>query len=267
MARKKASIPIHEVAFIFPEMDEAEYRDLRDNIVANGLREPIWLYEGKIIDGKHRYNACIETGAEPHFREWDGKGSLVEFVVSLNLYRRHLTSCQKAAIAAKILPMLRAEARRRQGARTDLANIREKFPEGSFGRAAAKASDIVHGTNSRYIADAAKILEVDLQAFELVVKGRANISQAKQIISLPEKERLDVYQSLKSGVIDIREAIRSAKADLRMKEKQSAEGYDKALDELKRWAQKWEGATFPGWQKFKGVVREIMLLIESQPQV
>jgi hypothetical protein len=90
MARKKALIPTHEVAFLFPEMDEAEYWDLRDNIGFNGLREPIWLYQGKIIDGKHRYKACLETGTEPYFRDWDGKGSLVEFVVSLNLYRRHL---------------------------------------------------------------------------------------------------------------------------------------------------------------------------------
>jgi hypothetical protein len=41
-------------------------------------------------------------GINPIFREWDGSGSLVSFVVSLNLHRRHLNESQRAMVAAKI---------------------------------------------------------------------------------------------------------------------------------------------------------------------
>jgi hypothetical protein len=49
------------------------------------------------------------------------EGSLINFVVSLNLKRRHLTSSQKAVIALDILPMLEAEAKERQRIHGDTA--------------------------------------------------------------------------------------------------------------------------------------------------
>src|SRR5262249_48153808 len=106
----------HEVANIFPLLQGEEFAQLVDDIKEHGLRDPIWLFDGKIIDGRNRYRACQEAGVDPEFREWEGPGSLVSFVVSLNLHRRHLDESQRAMVAAKIANM-------RQGERTDLASI------------------------------------------------------------------------------------------------------------------------------------------------
>jgi N6-adenosine-specific RNA methylase IME4 len=84
-------------------MTDEEFEELKADIAANGLREPIWLHpDGRIIDGRHRYRACCELGLEPPFRTWDGQGSLVGLVVSLNLHRRHLSESQRAMVAAKL---------------------------------------------------------------------------------------------------------------------------------------------------------------------
>lgn len=107
----------HPVADLFPLMDGAEFDELKADIASNGLLERIWLdAEGSIIDGRNRHRACIETETEPHFRTWSGQGSLVSFVVSMNLHRRHLNESQRAMIAAKIANMP-------SGARTDLGSI------------------------------------------------------------------------------------------------------------------------------------------------
>jgi len=96
----------HAVADLFPLMQGNEYDSLKADIAANGLREPICLHpNGSILDGRNRHRACIETETPPRFRTWDSKGSLVGFVVSMNLRRRHLNETQRAMIAAKIANM------------------------------------------------------------------------------------------------------------------------------------------------------------------
>ena len=97
----------HEVANIFPLMQGDEYEGLKADIKANGLLEPVWLHPDShtIVDGRNRHRACVDLGVAPKFRYWDGKGSLVAFVVSLNLKRRHLNESQRAMVAAKIANM------------------------------------------------------------------------------------------------------------------------------------------------------------------
>ena len=117
----------HEISNIFPMMSEPEQKILRDDIKQNGLIEPIWTYEGKIIDGRNRFLACQNTGTVPRFRAWDGSGSLVEFVISLNLHRRHLDDSQRSMVGVKAVPWFEIEAKQRQLA-TQLAG---RNPDGT----------------------------------------------------------------------------------------------------------------------------------------
>lgn len=102
--------PYHEVANIFPLMQGADYEALKADIAEYGQREPIWLHpDGSIIDGRNRHRVCVELGIVPEFETWNGHGSLVAFVVSLNLHRRHLDAGQKAFVALKIKDELAKE--------------------------------------------------------------------------------------------------------------------------------------------------------------
>jgi N6-adenosine-specific RNA methylase IME4 len=84
-------------------MGEAEFESLKADIQAHGQREPIWTWQGLIIDGRHRERACNELGMACAARDWDGaEAELVPFVVSLNLKRRHLNESQRATVAARI---------------------------------------------------------------------------------------------------------------------------------------------------------------------
>lgn len=44
-------------AGLFPMMDAASLRELADDIRANGLRKPITLLDGKVLDGRNRHEA------------------------------------------------------------------------------------------------------------------------------------------------------------------------------------------------------------------
>lgn len=90
---------IHPLCSLFPRMDAEAFNALRNDIDENGLRQPITLHEGMILDGGNRYRACLDVGVTPDFVEFAGS-NIVSFVFSANLHRRHLSPGQQAAIVA-----------------------------------------------------------------------------------------------------------------------------------------------------------------------
>ncbi len=113
-AKKITKYQLHPVASAFPEMPNSAFEELKRSIRQNGLRHPIVLYDGKIIDGKTRYEACVELGIEPKTTEWDGNGSLTDFVCDMNINRRDLDRNQRYAIALKLKQSYAKEAKENQ---------------------------------------------------------------------------------------------------------------------------------------------------------
>jgi hypothetical protein len=62
-------IPFHPLNF-FPMLDEETQHDLTRDIANNDLLRAIVLHEGKILDGRGRYIACILAGREPRFENY-----------------------------------------------------------------------------------------------------------------------------------------------------------------------------------------------------
>ena len=168
----------HKAAELFPTMGDDEYESFKRDIKENGLIEPICLHpeDGSIIDGRNRYRACMELGIEPRFRTWDGSSSLTAFVISANLHRRHLTSNQRAAMAVRLLPELKKEAKTRQGARNDIVEL---IPQYEQGKARDHATEIVN-TNPRYVSDAEKLAEEAPDLFMAVADGEKTLPKAKR---------------------------------------------------------------------------------------
>jgi hypothetical protein len=93
----------HELALVFPPMSEPEFAAFKEDIRAQGQQEPIILYEGKILDGRHRYRACVELGREPRVVRFEGNPrAAAQFVLGRNFHRRHLTASQRALVAAEM---------------------------------------------------------------------------------------------------------------------------------------------------------------------
>ena len=78
----------HPLANIFPLLDGKSYDEFCRDIETKGVLEPIWLYEGRILDGRNCYRACCDLGWECPSCEYDGTDP-VGFVLSMNLQRRH----------------------------------------------------------------------------------------------------------------------------------------------------------------------------------
>jgi hypothetical protein len=57
-----AKLEVHPLAELIPEASNEEYKALKESIRKNGIRERIWLFEEKILDGRHRHRAGVEVG-------------------------------------------------------------------------------------------------------------------------------------------------------------------------------------------------------------
>jgi len=93
---------------LFPELSAGDYAALKEDIRLHGVKVPILVHGGQILDGRHRYRACRELGVRCLVVEWNGYDPWLE-VQSRNLVRRHLAKDQVYAIrklAAEQFPEL-----------------------------------------------------------------------------------------------------------------------------------------------------------------
>lgn len=87
----------HPAADAFPMMDANRLNDLIDDIREHGLIEPVIIFEGKILDGRNRYKACLDLGIQPETKQFKGEDPWA-FVWSLNGARRDLVDEQRYLI-------------------------------------------------------------------------------------------------------------------------------------------------------------------------
>jgi hypothetical protein len=89
----------HPLANMFPMIEGNAFEELKRDIAAQGILEPIRLYQGMILDGRNRYAAakgCEHQFTVDDFVQWEGTPAEAEaWVISTNLHRRQLTTKQK----------------------------------------------------------------------------------------------------------------------------------------------------------------------------
>ncbi len=99
--------PIHPAADLFPMLDSTGMQALAADIAASGLRTPVALWNGQVIDGRNRLEACRIATVEPRCEtmQFADNAECVRYIVSTNLHRRHLTDEQRDQIGARLVTM------------------------------------------------------------------------------------------------------------------------------------------------------------------
>ena len=191
--------PEHLAAALFPRMTEAELEELTKDIKENGLRNPISLHEGQILDGRNRRAACEKAGVKPRYEDANLNGdSAVRFVVSQNLHRRQLTTSQRAVVGVALLPQLEREAAERKRAGGENGRFQQHggsvsgdtepktYNESRSKEIAAQTVSVSSSTIFR----AERVQKADPALFEKIGRGEIEVHSAyRKIKSRPSKKR------------------------------------------------------------------------------
>lgn len=179
----------HEAADIFPEMTDEEFEAFKKDIATNGLQAPIvTLPDGKIIDGRHRWRACMETKTPPRYQIHTGNPWT--YVISANLHRRHLTSSQRAMVAARI-------AIRPPGNRSKMPETAST--QGGLPPSQAEATQLL-GVGHTLITKARRVTKSGIPELAAIVDdGTVRVETASRIAAMDEDTQREFVKRVHDG--------------------------------------------------------------------
>lgn len=241
--------PHHPVAAKFPLLEGDEALELRADLQAHGLREPIVLDAplaegGRILDGRNRERQCILAGVPVRYEVFRGPDP-IGYIISKNIKRRHLTASQRALLGAELIPLYEAEAEERKQKALREANLRRavrarpdkeapteaklevegapsaETPTADAGRARDKAAAAV-GASPRSVERARVVAEQGAPELrDAVQAGTVTVGAAAELATLPKEEQARLLASADPKALEAAAAEqRRAKETARRQERE-----------------------------------------------
>lgn len=201
-------IEYHPFANVFRMMTEAELAELAENIELQGLRRAVILFEGKVLDGRNRYRACLLNGLQPHFKQFLGtEDEALEFVESENRHRRHESVADRALSAARLVTLKQGIWQKHRstlpiGNQQTLNEVAKRFKVSK--RTVSRATKILH----KAIPEVIRKLE----------DGEMTIGKADIVSNLSPRKQ-------KQYIVNSRRIAAETVASLRVKSLKALEGF------------------------------------------
>ena len=179
MEKKVYELTISEVLeHVMPPLQEMELKLLTDSLLSEGCRDPLVVWNGIIVDGHNRYRICRKYHIPFHIAEidFDNQGEAIAWIIKNQIARRNLTPFQRCEMVLPFEAELKAEAKKRQGARTDLKKYKKSEAKGCDTRdTLADMAGVSSSTMGRAKAILAK---ADTETLRRLRRGEISINGA-----------------------------------------------------------------------------------------
>ena len=199
-----------EFQALIPPLAPDERGQLKRNLERDGCLDPLKVWNGVLLDGHNRLEICDELGIECSVQEVPEIRSRAHakiWILKNQLGRRNLNESQRGMLAVGLKNLYSAEAKERQGTRTDIpANLPEGYEPGEARDKAA----IDMNVSARTVQSAEKVVTdgtPELQ--QAVLLGDVSVSAAAEVAKLPEEEQ---RATVAEGPTAVRERARDLKA-------------------------------------------------------
>lgn len=201
---------------IFP-LTSDEYQNLEKNIVEEGCRDALILWNNTMIDGHNRYEICIKNNISFNTVQKDFKDIeyAKEWIIINQFSRRNINPYQRSILAIKLEKII-AERKK------------ENLKAGGHGKKGTQISAEVKGETrdeiaqiagvSHFTIDSVKKIEAsDNEEVKANVKsGKIKVNQALQLID--EEADEEIKEKLNSGEMSTKEAVKEIKGKKKAKQ-------------------------------------------------
>lgn len=100
-----------EFETLIPPLSDDEREQLETNIIGDGIRDPIVVWNNVIVDGHNRYSIAKEHGIDFNVveMEFGSKDEAKLWIIQNQFGRRNLPAYQRSALGLKLKPMIQGK--------------------------------------------------------------------------------------------------------------------------------------------------------------
>ena len=214
-----------ELSSLIPPLTQDEYSRLEQSIIEEGCRDAIILWGNIIVDGHNRYKICTTHNIpfQIHQKEFVSKDEVKLWMLENQLSRRNLSDLARIEIVRKCEDAVKAEAKKRQGTRTDLLTSGQNFPkvEHEVKRASEELGDLAGVSGKTYEHAVAVLDKAPKPVIEAARKKELSINAAYQVTKLLEEKQAEISARIKQGelarkvIAEVQKEPANLKNDLR----------------------------------------------------
>jgi hypothetical protein len=189
---KKLQLKIdEEFKSLIPPLTAEEFQQLKENIIKDGCRDALVIWNETIIDGHNRYRICTENEIEFQTvdKHFDSRDDATEWIIRNQFGRRNITTAQRCNLVLVLEPIVQAKARENLKTNADNQN---RMPNPKSDKAStpintnnelAKAAGVGHNTIHQF-----RVIknEGEPELFGKVLNGEVSINKAYQEVRKPE---------------------------------------------------------------------------------
>ena len=188
-----------EFQSLIPPLTAEEYAGLEESILSEGCRDALVVWGDTLIDGHNRYEICTKHGIPFDTVEMDfpTRDDVKLWMMRNQLARRNLNDMQRISIVRKCEDSVRAKAKERQGARTDITDIPEKFPGSADSR---DELGMMAGVSGKTYEHAVTVLEkAPAPIVEATMRDALSINAAYQVTKMELEQQEEVAERIEHG--------------------------------------------------------------------
>lgn len=174
---------------LIPKLTKEEFKQLEENIIEEGCRQPIIVWNNTIVDGHNRYEICNRHNIEfkTTNKYFSNKEEVKVWIIKNQFGRRNLSIYNRGKLALKLDDLFAVKAKQNQGTRTDIFQKTEKSQE---------QEEIIEPINTTK---------------ELANIAGVSIDTMSKIKKIEKKAPQEIKEKVKSGEMSINQAYELAK--------------------------------------------------------